>query len=156
ERSGLLSVGKAVSTVPDGFEVHPKLRTVLKRRAEYTTAEIDWAGAGMVAFGMCLLEGTPVCLSRQDSGPRTLCQRLAVLEDCRTGTELVPLNAITERQARFEVIDSLLSENAVMGFDFGYAVADPSTLVLWEAQFGDFANGAQTVIDQFISGSEQK
>ncbi len=110
----------------------------------------------MLAFGMLLLEGTPVRLSGQDSGRGTFSNRHAVLADVASGAEWVPLNTIATEQARFEVIDSLLSENAVMGFEFGYAVTDPSTLVLWEAQFGDFANGAQVVIDQFISGSEQK
>ncbi len=157
-RARLEAVVRAVSTVPPGFELHPKLRPVLKRRAEYASGkpDIDWAGAEMLAFGMLLLEGTPVRLSGQDSGRGTFSQRHSVLADVQTGQELVPLNTIAERQARFEVIDSLLSENAVMGFEFGYSVADPSTLVLWEAQFGDFANGAQVVIDQFISGSEQK
>jgi 2-oxoglutarate dehydrogenase E1 component len=152
------SVVHAVSTVPEGFEVHPKLKPLLKRRSEYASGapDVDWAGAEMLAFGMLLLEGTPVRLSGQDSGRGTFSQRHSVLADPKTGKELVPLNTIAERQARFEVIDSLLSENAVMGFEFGYSVADPSTLVLWEGQFGDFANGAQVVIDQFISGSEQK
>ena len=157
-RERLLRVVKAVSTLPTGFEVHPKLRPLLKRRADYASGkpEIDWAGGEMLAFGMLLQEGTPVRLSGQDSGRGTFSHRHSVLADPKTGQEYVPLNAISEPQARFEVIDSFLSEFGVMGFEFGYAVADPSTLVLWEAQFGDFANGAQIVIDQFISGSEQK
>ena len=157
-RERLEAVVHAVSTVPEGFEVHPKLRPLLKKRSEYASGapDVDWAGAEMLAFGMLLLEGTPVRLSGQDSGRGTFSQRHSVLADVKTGRELVPLNAIADQQARFEVLDSLLSENAVMGFEFGYSVADPSTLVLWEAQFGDFANGAQVVIDQFISGSEQK
>jgi 2-oxoglutarate dehydrogenase complex dehydrogenase (E1) component-like enzyme len=111
----------------------------------------------MLAFGMLLIHGVPVRLSGQDSGRGTFSHRHAVLADHRTGHEYVPLNHVLEgRQAEFEVIDSLLSENAVLGFEFGYSVADPSSLVLWEAQFGDFANGAQIVIDQFVSGSEQK
>ncbi len=158
-RSALLSVIGAVSNVPPGFEIHPKLRPVLKRRAAYASGrpEIDWAGGEMLAFGMLLIHGVPVRLSGQDSGRGTFSHRHAVLADHRSGHEYVPLNHVAEgRQAEFEVIDSLLSENAVLGFEFGYSVADPSTLVLWEAQFGDFANGAQIVIDQFISGSEQK
>jgi 2-oxoglutarate dehydrogenase E1 component len=157
-REQLLEVIRAVSTMPEGFEVHPKLRSVLKKRADYANgkAEIDWAGGEMLAFGRLLLRGVPVRLSGQDSGRGTFSHRHAILADHRTGKELIPLNRISERQARFEVLDSSLSENAVMGFDFGYAVADPSSLVLWEAQFGDFANGAQVIIDQFISGSEQK
>jgi 2-oxoglutarate dehydrogenase E1 component len=157
-RARLARIIRAVSTLPEGFEIHPKLKPLLKRRAEYGSgkAEIDWAGGEMLAFGMLLLEGTPVRLSGQDSGRGTFSNRHAVLADVASGAEWVPLNTIAAEQARFEVIDSLLSENAVMGFEFGYAVADPSTLVLWEAQFGDFANGAQVVIDQFVSGSEQK
>ena len=141
-----------------GFEVHPKLKPILKKRSEYASGrpEIDWAGGEMLAFGMLLLDGTPVRLSGQDSGRGTFSQRHAVLADAATGAEWTPLNTIAPEQGAFEVIDSLLSENAVMGFEFGYAVADPSTLVLWEGQFGDFANGAQVIIDQFISGSEQK
>ena len=157
-REKLARVVKAVSTLPAGFDVHPKLRPLLKRRADYASGrpEIDWAGGEMLAFGMLLLEGTPVRLSGQDSGRGTFSHRHSVLADPKTGAEFIPLNAIAEPQARFEVIDSFLSEAGVMGFEFGYAVADPSTLVLWEAQFGDFANGAQVIIDQFIAGSEQK
>jgi 2-oxoglutarate dehydrogenase E1 component (EC 1.2.4.2) len=157
-RDRLLEIVRAVSTLPPGFEVHPKLKPLLKKRADYASGrpEIDWAGGEMLAFGLLLQEGTPVRLSGQDSGRGTFSHRHSVLADPRTGTEWIPLNAIREPQARFEVIDSFLSEAGVMGFEFGYAVADPSTLVLWEAQFGDFANGAQVVIDQFISGSEQK
>ncbi|MFI5181709.1 MAG: multifunctional oxoglutarate decarboxylase/oxoglutarate dehydrogenase thiamine pyrophosphate-binding subunit/dihydrolipoyllysine-residue succinyltransferase subunit [Thermoanaerobaculia bacterium] len=158
-RAALLKVVEAVSNVPPQFEVHPKLHPLLKKRAEYASGrpEIDWAGAEMLAFGMLLVQGVPVRLSGQDSGRGTFSQRHAVLADHRSGVEYVPLNHVVPgRQAEFEVIDSLLSENAVLGFEFGYSVADPSTLVLWEAQFGDFANGAQIVIDQFISGSEQK
>jgi 2-oxoglutarate decarboxylase len=157
-RERLSRIIRAVSTVPAGFEVHPKLKSVMTKRAAYGSGkpEIDWAGGEMLAFGMLLLEGTPVRLSGQDSGRGTFSNRHAVLADVASGAELIPLNTIAAEQARFEVIDSLLSENAVMGFEFGYAVTDPSTLVLWEAQFGDFANGAQVVIDQFISGSEQK
>ncbi|MGE5344963.1 MAG: multifunctional oxoglutarate decarboxylase/oxoglutarate dehydrogenase thiamine pyrophosphate-binding subunit/dihydrolipoyllysine-residue succinyltransferase subunit [Acidithiobacillales bacterium] len=158
-RAALLRIVEAVATVPPGFEIHPKLRPLLKKRAEYASGrpEVDWAGAEMLAFGMLLLHGVPVRLSGQDSGRGTFSQRHAVLADHRTGVEYVPLNNIAPGgQAEFEVIDSLLSENAVLGFEFGYSVADPSSLVLWEAQFGDFANGAQIVIDQFVSGSEQK
>lgn len=157
-RSQLLEVIRAVSTVPDGFEVHPKLRSVMKKRADYASGrpEIDWAGGEMLAFGRLLLRGVPVRLSGQDSGRGTFSHRHAILADYRTGANLVPLNRISPRQAQFEVLDSSLSENAVLGYEFGYAMADPSSLVLWEAQFGDFANGAQVIIDQFISGSEQK
>ncbi|MEO6323409.1 MAG: multifunctional oxoglutarate decarboxylase/oxoglutarate dehydrogenase thiamine pyrophosphate-binding subunit/dihydrolipoyllysine-residue succinyltransferase subunit [Thermoanaerobaculia bacterium] len=157
-RELLESVIRGVSTLPEGFDVHPKLRPLLKKRSEFANGQpdIDWSGAEMLAFGTLLLEGTPVRLSGQDSGRGTFSQRHSVLSDPKSGREVVPLNTIASSQARFEVIDSLLSENAVLGFEFGYSVADPSTLVLWEAQFGDFANGAQVIIDQFISGSEQK
>jgi 2-oxoglutarate decarboxylase len=158
-RATLFRIVEAVANVPPGFEIHPKLRPVLRKRAEYASGrpEIDWAGAEMLAFGMLLLHGIPVRLSGQDSGRGTFSHRHAVLADHRTGVEYIPLNKIAPgSQAEFEVIDSLLSENAALGFEFGYSVADPSALVLWEAQFGDFANGAQTVIDQFISGSERK
>ncbi|MCG3193434.1 MAG: Multifunctional 2-oxoglutarate metabolism enzyme [Thermoanaerobaculia bacterium] len=157
-REILEKVIRAISTVPDGFELHPKLRPLLKRRAEFGSGrpEIDWAGAEALAFGKLLLSGTPVRLSGQDSGRGTFSHRHAVLDDYQTGKEITLLNHLGGPQARFDVIDSLLSENAVMGFEFGYAIVDPSTLVLWEAQFGDFANGGQVIIDQFISGSEQK
>jgi 2-oxoglutarate decarboxylase len=158
-QAALHRIVEAVSSVPPGFEVHPKLHPLLKRRAAYASGrpEVDWAGGEMLAFGMLLMHGVPVRLSGQDSGRGTFSQRHAVLADHRTGVEYVPLNHVAPgRQAEFEVIDSLLSENAVLGFEFGFSVADPSSLVVWEAQFGDFANGAQIVIDQFVSGSEQK
>ena len=150
--------GGVHGTVPEGFTLHPKLQPLLERRAAYLAGppSLDWAGAELLAFGMCLLEGIPVRLSGQDSGRGTFSQRHAVLADFHSGLERVPLNTLASGQARFEVLDSLLSENAVMGFEYGCSVADPATLVLWEAQFGDFANGAQVVIDQFLSGSEQK
>jgi 2-oxoglutarate dehydrogenase E1 component len=157
-REVLEKVVRAISTVPDGFELHPKLKPLLKRRADFATGrgEIDWAGAEALAFGNLLLHGNPVRLSGQDSGRGTFSHRHAVLDDYVTGREITLLNHLGAEQARFDVIDSLLSENAVMGFEYGYSIVDPSTLVLWEAQFGDFANAAQVVIDQFISGSEQK
>ena len=157
-REKLERVVKAVSTLPPASTSTRSSRPLLKKRADYANGrpEIDWAGGEMLAFGMLLLEGTPVRLSGQDSGRGTFSHRHSVLADPKTGAEFIPLNAIAEPQARFEVIDSFLSEFGVMGFEFGYAVADPSTLVLWEAQFGDFANGAQVIIDQFIAGSEQK
>ena len=157
-RDRLSAIVQAVSTVPEDFELHPKLQPLLRRRASYLaeTPSLDWAGAELLAFGMCLLDGIPVRLSGQDSGRGTFSQRHAVLADHRTGLARVPLNTLAPGQAPFEALDSLLSENAVMGFEYGYSVAAPSTLVLWEAQFGDFANGAQVVIDQFLAGSEQK
>jgi 2-oxoglutarate dehydrogenase E1 component len=154
----LRTVAQALSRVPDGFELHPKLAPLLKRRAEMAEgrAEVDWATAEALAFGTLLLEGVPVRLSGQDSGRGTFSQRHAVLYDVRTGAEHAPLNAVAPAGVRFEVHDSLLSEAAVMGFEFGYAVADHRALVMWEAQFGDFFNGAQPIIDQFVAASETK
>ncbi|MBL8111358.1 MAG: multifunctional oxoglutarate decarboxylase/oxoglutarate dehydrogenase thiamine pyrophosphate-binding subunit/dihydrolipoyllysine-residue succinyltransferase subunit [Acidobacteria bacterium] len=155
-RQNILGVIQAISTVPEGFELHPKLRPVLKKRADFATGDIDWAGAEALAFGTLLQKGVPVRLSGQDCGRGTFSQRHSVLADYQTGKEIVSLNATPGARAKFEVLDSLLSEAGVMGFEFGYSVADPAALVLWEGQFGDFANGAQVIIDQFISGSEQK
>jgi 2-oxoglutarate dehydrogenase E1 component len=149
---------KALGTVPEGLEIHPKLMPFVKKRAELLEGrgDSDWATAEALAFGTLLLEGIPVRLSGQDSGRGTFSQRHAVLFDVRTQQEYVPLNALAQGGASFQVYDSLLSENAVLGFEFGYAVADHRTLTLWEAQFGDFMNGAQVIIDQFIAGSETK
>jgi 2-oxoglutarate dehydrogenase complex dehydrogenase (E1) component-like enzyme len=117
---------------------------------------VDWAAAESLAWGTLLLEGVPVRLSGQDSGRGTFSQRHAVLTDVRTGAEYVSLNRLASAGAQFTVFDSLLSEAAVMGFEFGYSVADSRSLVLWEAQFGDFMNGAQVIIDQFLASSETK
>jgi 2-oxoglutarate dehydrogenase E1 component len=117
---------------------------------------VDWAAAEALAFGSLALEGTPVRLSGQDSGRGTFSQRHLELYDSENGRLYVPLQHVAENQARFEVFDSSLSEYAVVGFEFGYSVGDPYTLVMWEAQFGDFMNGAQIMIDQFIAVSEQK
>jgi 2-oxoglutarate dehydrogenase E1 component len=149
---------QALSTVPEGFELHPKLMPFLRKRAELLAGkgEVDWATAESVAWGTLLLEGVPVRLSGQDSGRGTFSQRHAVLYDVRTAKEHVLLNSIAPAGVRFEVHDSLLSEAAVMGFEFGYAVSEHRALVMWEAQFGDFANGAQVIIDQFLAASETK
>lgn len=149
---------QAMSTVPEGFELHPKLMPLLKRRADLLAGkgDVDWATAEALAFGTLLLEGVPVRLSGQDSGRGTFSQRHAVLYDVKTGKEHVPLNSIAPAGTRFEVHDSLLSEAAVMGFEFGYAVAEHRALVMWEAQFGDFFNGAEVIVDQFLVASEQK
>jgi 2-oxoglutarate dehydrogenase E1 component len=149
---------QAISSVPDGFELHPKLMPLLKKRGELLAGkgEVDWATAEALAFGTLLLEGVPVRLSGQDSGRGTFSQRHAIFYDVKSGKEYVPLNAIAPAGTRFEVHDSLLSEAAVMGFEFGYAVAEHRALVMWEAQFGDFWNGAQVIVDQFLVASEQK
>ena len=131
-------------------------QAVLDRRGDDHEGGIDWAMGELIAFGSLLMEGTPIRLAGQDSRRGTFVQRHAVLIDKSTAAEWTPLLYLGERQARFWVHDSLLSEFAAMGFEYGYSVERPDALVLWEAQFGDFANGAQTIIDEFISSSEQK
>ena len=150
-------IADAHVSVPDGFTVHPKLVPLLQKRAAMASeGGIDWAMGELFAFGSLLIEGTPVRLSGQDSRRGTFVQRHAVLTDRRTGVEWTPLSDLTAQQSRFWLYDSLLSEFAAMGFEYGYSVVRPDALVLWEAQFGDFANGAQSIIDEFISSSEQK
>jgi len=157
-RARLRACLSALGSVPQGFEVHPKLAAHIRRRAELLEGrgEVDWATAESLAFGTLLLEGIPVRLSGQDSGRGTFSQRHAILYDVRTGQEHVALNSLAPQGTRFEVHDSLLSEAAVMGFEFGYAVAEHRALVMWEAQFGDFWNGAQVIVDQFFAASETK
>ena len=146
-----------LSTVPDGVNVHPKLAKLIEaRRKAVDEGRIDWALAEAFAFGTLLLEGHPVRLSGQDSRRGTFSQRHSVIVDQTTGNDYIQLNHLSETQARFHVYDSPLSEYAVLGFEYGYSVVDPGALVLWEAQFGDFVNGAQIVIDQFISSGEDK
>jgi 2-oxoglutarate decarboxylase len=149
---------RALTHFPENFHLHPKLRGFIGRRRDAIAkgGPIDWAFAEALAFGTLVLEGTPVRLSGQDSARGTFSQRHLVFVDSETGRKYVPLQHVSPDQARFDVFDSSLSEYAVLGFEFGYSVADPLTLVLWEAQFGDFANGAQIMIDQFISSAESK
>jgi 2-oxoglutarate dehydrogenase E1 component len=143
--------------LPDGFTVHPRLLPQLQRRAQMVTdGTIDWAMGETLAFGSLLLQNVPVRLAGQDSRRGTFGQRHAVIVDRKTGAEHTPLAHLSEDQAPFYVYDSLLSEFAAMGFEYGYSVARPEALVLWEAQFGDFANGAQSILDEFISSGEQK
>jgi len=157
DRSTLAQILEAITSFPPGFHVHPKLDGFLKKRREVLNgAPMDWATAETFAFGSLVLERTPVRLSGQDSGRGTFSQRHLELYDSETGDRYVPLKHLSPNQARFDVFDSALSEYAVMGFEFGYSVADPRTLVLWEAQFGDFSNGAQIMIDQFIVSAEAK
>jgi multifunctional 2-oxoglutarate metabolism enzyme len=157
DRAALERVVHGITTFPDEFHVHPKLEGFLKKRQEILRgAPIDWATAETLAFGTLVLERTPVRLSGQDSGRGTFSQRHLELYDSETGDRYIPLQHLAPNQARFDVFDSSLSEYAVMGFEFGYSVADPLTLVLWEAQFGDFVNGAQILIDQFIVSAESK
>ncbi len=154
----LLSLAEIALARPTGFQPHPKLEHILDRRLEAvkTGQEIDWATAEMLAFASLLAEGTPIRLSGQDCRRGTFSQRHSVLVDPNTGKLFTPLNSLTEDQARFMVYDSMLSENAVLGFEYGYASASPHTLVIWEAQFGDFANSAQVIIDQYIASGESK
>ena len=157
ERPTLDHLYQRLSTLPDGFEVHPKLAKQLDQRdAMYAEGEVDWALAEALAFGSLLIEGTPVRLAGQDSRRGTFSQRHSVLVDYRSGDEFVPLMHLSPDQAMASIYDSLLSEYAALGFEYGYAVRNPAALVLWEAQFGDFANGAQIIIDQFLVAAEDK
>ncbi len=154
----LKQVGERLTTLPRDFKVHPRIARQLQQKAKMfeTGEEFDWSTAEALAFGTLVHEQTPVRLSGQDSGRGTFSQRHSVLVDQETEDRYVPLMHISDKQAQFEVVDSPLSEASVLGFDYGYSIADPNWLVLWEAQFGDFANGAQVIIDQFISSGESK
>ncbi|HEY0052240.1 MAG TPA: 2-oxoglutarate dehydrogenase E1 component, partial [Caulobacteraceae bacterium] len=154
----LQGYGKILTTVPNDVACHKTLKRVLDGRAEAINSgqNLDWSTAESLAFAGLLDEGFPVRLSGQDSVRGTFCQRHAAIVDQKTEARIVPLNRLRDGQAAFEVIDSALSEEAVLGFEYGYSLADPNTLVMWEAQFGDFVNGAQVVIDQFISSGERK
>ncbi len=182
-REVLLRVGEALTTTPPDFTLHPKLKSIITRRHAMAEGKelVDWSFAELLAFGTLLLDGFRVRLSGQDSGRGTFSQRHALLFNYMTGDGYVPLNALVNdaRSAKpadpavvdnasphetgephgevdFAVYDSLLSEYGVVGFEYGYSVADPGALVMWEAQFGDFMNGAQIIIDQFISSAEEK
>ena len=148
-----------ITQVPDGFRVQPQIRKMLLERRKKQFAEggpFDWSYAEALAFGSLLIEGTPVRLSGQDSRRGTFSQRHSVLYDVETRERYIPLANLSSTQARFCVYNSMLSEAAVLGFDYGYSLDFPAMLCLWEAQFGDFANGAQVIIDQFIASSESK
>lgn len=149
-------LGKTLTTVPEGHNVHKTLRRVIDAKAEmFRSGEnFDWATGEALAFGSLLSEGYGVRLSGQDSGRGTFSQRHAVWTDQDTESKYIPLSTV--RHGRFEVLDSPLSEYGVLGFEYGFALADPKSLVMWEAQFGDFANGAQIIFDQYISSSESK
>ncbi|MFE2099181.1 MULTISPECIES: multifunctional oxoglutarate decarboxylase/oxoglutarate dehydrogenase thiamine pyrophosphate-binding subunit/dihydrolipoyllysine-residue succinyltransferase subunit [unclassified Streptomyces] len=150
-------IAESQVNIPDHITVHPRLLPQLQRRAAMVEdGTIDWGMGETLAVGSLLLEGTPVRLAGQDSQRGTFGQRHAVLIDRSTGEEYTPLQYLSEDQARLNVYNSLLSEYAAMGFEYGYSLARPDALVMWEAQFGDFVNGAQTVVDEFISSAEQK
>lgn len=154
----LLAFARKMNSLPEGFSVHRKLARILERRLESVEMgeNVDWATGELLAFASLLTEGTPVRLSGQDSRRGTFSQRHSVLIDAATGNRFTPLNALADDQAKFSAYDSMLSENAVLGFEYGYSLAAPQTLVIWEAQFGDFANNAQVIIDQFIAGGQYK
>jgi len=157
DESVIRLIGDAHDNPPAGFTVHPKLQQLLKKRVEMSrSGSIDWGMGELFALGSVLLEGTPVRMAGQDTRRGTFVQRHAVLHDRENGQEWLPLANLSDSQARFWIYDSLLSEYAALGFEYGYSVERADALVLWEAQFGDFADGAQIVIDEFISSAEQK
>jgi 2-oxoglutarate decarboxylase len=150
-------IGEAFGTAPDGFTPHPRVKPVMERRAKMSReGGIDWAFGELLAFGSLAMEGRLVRLSGQDSRRGTFTQRHSVFIDRKSGREYAPLQELAENQGRVMIYDSALSEYAAVGFEYGYSVANPDALVLWEAQFGDFVNGAQTVIDEYISSGEAK
>ncbi|ABL81250.1 multifunctional oxoglutarate decarboxylase/oxoglutarate dehydrogenase thiamine pyrophosphate-binding subunit/dihydrolipoyllysine-residue succinyltransferase subunit [Nocardioides sp. JS614] len=153
----LKRIADAYVTPPEGFTVHPKVMPQLQRRAAaIADGPIDWGTGEVLAFGSLLMEGRPVRLAGQDSRRGTFVSRFGTIIDRVNADEWTPLSSLTEDQAKFYIYDSLLSEYAALGFEYGYSVARPEALVLWEAQFGDFVNGAQTVIDEFITSGESK
>lgn len=158
DKKTLVQLAGRLAAVPDGFTVHPRLKGVLDKRLEAVTGGggIDWAGAEALAFASLLAEGHTVRLSGQDVGRGTFSQRHSVLWDYETGQSHIPLDHLQAGQAPFNVFNSLLAEAGVLGFEYGYAVTRPQTLTLWEAQFGDFVNNAQCVIDLFIASGQTK
>ena len=150
-------VGEVHTALPEGFVPHKRISALLERRAKQTVeGPIDWALGELIAFGSLLVQGVPVRLAGQDSRRGTFVQRHALVVDSKTAEEYIPLQHMSENQGRFWPHDSLLSEFAAMGFEYGYSVENPEALVMWEAQFGDFANGAQSIVDEFISSGEAK
>ena len=157
-KTTMAEIGRALTRVPEGFNIHKTVERLIEAKAQMfkTGTGFDWATAEALAFGSLLIEGYPVRLSGQDSTRGTFSQRHSAFIDQETEERHYPLNAIRKGQSRYEVIDSMLSEYAVLGFEYGYSLAEPNTLTMWEAQFGDFANGAQIMFDQFISSGESK
>jgi len=151
-------ISEKINTIPSTVNIHKTISKVLDLRKQSVIKKkgIDWASAEALAFGTLLEEGFPVRLVGQDSGRGTFSQRHSVLRNQLDNSRYIPLNNISKNQKKFEVIDSFLSELAVLGFEYGYSLVEPSTLTIWEAQFGDFANGAQIIIDQFIASGERK
>ncbi|MDX2304184.1 MAG: 2-oxoglutarate dehydrogenase E1 component [Microscillaceae bacterium] len=157
-KKDLDQIAQALCSVPEGFKPLKQIERLLKQRQQmfFEDKQLDWAAAELLAYGSCLIEGKIVRMSGQDVERGTFSHRHAVLTDANTNEPYVNLDYIQENQERFRIYNSLLSEYAVLGFEFGYAMANPNALVIWEAQFGDFVNGAQIMIDQFISSSESK
>jgi multifunctional 2-oxoglutarate metabolism enzyme len=157
-RETLARIGRVLTTVPPGFNLNPKMVQQLARRAKMTEGALplDWATAEALAFGSLLLEGTPIRMSGQDSARGTFSQRHVVFTDTQTGKKWTPLCDLAADPAFFQIYDSPLSEAGVLGFEYGYSVETPEALVLWEAQYGDFANGAQVILDQFVTSAEDK
>jgi 2-oxoglutarate dehydrogenase E1 component len=151
-------LGNLLTSLPEDFELHPRVAKIVDDRIKMAAGALplDWGFAETMAYATLLEDGYAIRISGQDSGRGTFFHRHAVLHNMRNGDEYIPLQHLSESQPRFAVIDSVLSEEAVLGFEYGYSAADPNTLVIWEAQFGDFANGAQVIIDQFIAAAEQK
>jgi 2-oxoglutarate dehydrogenase E1 component len=154
----LKSLGARIVNFPENFALHPRVAQVMANRVKMLAGELplDWGCAETLAYASILEEGNPIRFTGQDAGRGTFFHRHAVLHDQATGNRYIPLQHITERQPSFQITDSVLSEEAVLGFEYGYSTTDPSALVIWEGQFGDFVNGAQVVIDQFISSGEAK
>jgi 2-oxoglutarate dehydrogenase E1 component len=157
-RDVLDHIAQSLTVTPAQFHIHPRIKRILDTRLRTLRekGEVDWATAEALAIGSLLLEGSAVRLSGQDSRRGTFSQRHAVLFDTESGDTYVPLNHLGDKQAAFTAYDSLLSEAAVLGFEYGYSLDEPTKLVIWEAQFGDFVNGAQVIIDQFIASGESK
>jgi 2-oxoglutarate dehydrogenase E1 component len=152
------ALGKRLTTVPEGMLLHPRVAQVIANRQKMLAGELpfDWGCAEVLAYAALLKDGNPIRIVGQDTGRGTFFHRHAVLHDQKTGETYVPLQHIAPDQPRFAIIDSVLSEEAVVGFEYGYSTTEPAALNIWEAQFGDFANGAQVIIDQFISSGEAK
>ena len=150
-------IGDAQVSVPEGFQVHSKLMNLLRKRQSMSRqGGIDWGFGELLAFGSLLMEGVPVHMTGEDVRRATFAQRHAVMHDQRNGSEWTPLDYLTPNQAKLSIVDSLLSEYGAMAFEYGYSVERSEGLNIWEGQFGDFANGAQTVIDEYVSSAEQK
>ena len=154
----IIKISEKINDIPSEINIHKTISKILGLRKEAISKKkgIDWATAESLAFGTLLEEGFPVRLVGQDSGRGTFSQRHSVLRNQKDNSRYIPLNNISKNQKKFEVVDSFLSELAVLGFEYGYSLVEPSTLTIWEAQFGDFANGAQVIIDQFIASGERK